>query len=203
LWVVVGLGNPGRHYSGTRHNVGFIFIKRVAKYWKVKLRKKKYLSKAVLIEREQGKVLLAMPQVYMNNSGLAVKRIIEWSGVRSDQLIIVYDDLDIPLGEIRIRKQGSAGTHNGMSSIIREIQTTKFPRIRVGIGPLITDGDAVNYVLSPFKEAEKPLMEESIKRAQEALEFILNGDIEKAMNMYNCRIQNSEFRSRNGNKGNM
>jgi len=187
LWVVVGLGNPGRRYAGTRHNAGFAFIKRIAKEWKVKLRKKRYFSKVVEIKKENERVLLATPHTYMNKSGMAVKNILEVRGIKPERLIVVFDDLDIPLGEIRIRKRGGPGTHKGMNSIVQEIQTTEYPRIRVGIGPLEPDEDAVNYVLSPFDKSEEPLLEEGLKKAQEALEMILSGNVEEAMNIYNKR----------------
>jgi len=185
LWAVVGLGNPGRRYAGTRHNAGFAFIKRIAKEWKVKLRKKRYFSKVVEIKKEKERVLLATPHTYMNKSGLAVKNILEVRGIKPERLIVVFDDLDIPLGEIRIRKRGGPGTHKGMNSIFQEIQTTEYPRIRVGIGPLEPDEDAVNYVLSPFDKSEEPLLEEGLKKAQEALGMILSGNVEEAMNIYN------------------
>lgn len=187
MWAVVGLGNPGRRYAGTRHNAGFAFIKRIAKEWKVKLRKKRYFSKVVEMKKENERVLLATPHTYMNKSGLAVKNILEVRGIKPERLIVVIDDLDIPLGEIRIRKRGGPGTHKGMNSIVQEIQTTEYPRIRVGIGPLEPDEDAVNYVLSPFDKSEEPLLEEGLKKAQEALEMILSGNVEEAMNIYNKR----------------
>ena len=187
MWAVVGLGNPGRRYAGTRHNAGFAFIKGIAKKWKVKLRKKRYFSKIVEIKKEEERVLLATPHTYMNKSGLAVKNILEVRGIKPERLIVVFDDLDIPLGEIRIRKRGGPGTHKGMNSIVREIQTTEYPRIRVGIGPLKPDEDAVNYVLSPFDKSEETLLEEGMKKAQEALEMILSGNMEEAMNIYNKR----------------
>ncbi len=187
MWAVVGLGNPGRRYAGTRHNVGFTFIKRLAKTWKIRLRKKIFHSKAGQGERKGERVLLALPMTYMNNSGLAVKEILKGRGVKSEHFIVVYDDLDIPLGEIRVRKKGGPGTHKGMSSIVQEIGTTEFPRIRIGIGPLSPDEDATEYVLSPFNEAEDPHLDKGLKKAQEALEMVLSGGMEKAMNLYNQR----------------
>jgi len=185
LWAVVGLGNPGKRYSQTRHNVGFLFIKRVAKEWQTRLKKRIYSSKANVVENKHGKVLLAVPQTYMNNSGVAVLQILEGRGVMPDHLVIVYDDLDIPLGEIRIRKEGGSGTHKGMSSIVHEINTINFPRIRIGIGPLTPHVNATDFVLSPFDEEERPKLEESMAKAQDALDLILSGNIEKAMNLYN------------------
>jgi PTH1 family peptidyl-tRNA hydrolase len=187
LWAVVGLGNPGRRYSGTRHNVGFTFVRRVAKAWETKLRKRRFSSKIAEVEKEKERIMLVLPQTYMNNSGVAVKQIMEGRNIQPEQLLVVYDDLDIPLGEIRVRKRGSSGTHKGMRSIVQEIETTQFPRMRIGIGPLPAGEDAVEYVLSCFDETEGVLLEESLKSAREALEMILDGRVEAAMNMYNQR----------------
>lgn len=187
MWAVVGLGNPGKRYSGTRHNVGFTFIKKTAKEWKVKLRKKIFFSKAGEVKRKEEKILLALPQTYMNKSGLTVKKIMEGRDIKPEHLVVVYDDLDIPLGEIRIRKRGGPGTHKGMSSIVEEIRTEEFPRIRVGLGPLPGGENAVNYVLSSFDKAEESRLEEGLRKAREALEMILSGEVERAMNTYNHR----------------
>lgn len=187
MWAVVGLGNPGRRYSGTRHNVGFTFIKKTAKEWKVKLRKKIFFSKAGEVKRKEEKILLALPQTYMNKSGLTVKKIMEGRDIKPEHLVVVYDDLDIPLGEIRIRKRGGPGTHKGMSSIVEEIRTEEFLRIRVGLGPLPGGENAVNYVLSSFDKAEESRLEEGLRKARKALEMILSGEVERAMNTYNHR----------------
>lgn len=189
MWVVVGLGNPGQHYSQTRHNVGFMFIRRVAKAWNVRLKKRMYLSKGIVVNRDNDKILLAMPQTYMNNSGQALSLIVKRTQIELSHLIVVYDDLDIPLGEIRIRKEGSAGLHKGMISIIQELETSKFLRIRIGIGPLPEDADAADFVLSPFQKEEMPLLDKSLTIAQEALELILSGEIDRAMSIYNQRYQ--------------
>ncbi|MFC2160301.1 aminoacyl-tRNA hydrolase [Acidobacteriota bacterium] len=185
MWAVIGLGNPGRQYLRTRHNVGFIFVKRVAKSWEVKLRKRSCRSKTVLTEQHGEKILLVLPQTYMNQSGLAVKCVLESRGVAPDHLLVVYDDLDLPLGEMRIRTNGGSGTHNGMSSIVREIQTTQFSRMRVGIGPLTPDETATDFVLAPFEDKELSLLNRSLNAAQKALDLILLGNIEKAMNQFN------------------
>ena len=187
MWAVVGLGNPGRRYANTRHNVGFMFVRRVAKDRKVRLRKRSFHSKTGLLDSGKRSVWLVLPQTYMNQSGQAVQGLLEGRGIKPECLVVVYDDLDIPLGEIRIRKEGGAGTHRGMASIIDEIQTTQFPRIRIGIGPLDSEEDAVDFVLSKFRQQEKPLLEQSLEAAQEALSLILGGETEKAMNIYNKR----------------
>jgi len=185
LWAVVGLGNPGRKYSETRHNVGFIFIKQIAKIWQVKVKKRKFLSKTAEVKTSQGKVILAMPQTYMNRSGAAVQELLQGSGIRPEKLIVVYDDLDLPLGEIRIRKEGSGGRHKGVNSIIQEIGTKSFPRIRIGIGPSLSEQETTDFVLSPFSREERRILEDSLNKAQEALKMIIAGEIEKAMNCYN------------------
>lgn len=187
MWAVVGLGNPGKRYSGTRHNIGFVFIKGLAREWKIKLRKRIFLSKVAEVERKEKRILLATPLTFMNKSGLAVKQILEGRRIQPENTIVVYDDLDIPLGEIRIRKKGGAGTHKGMISIVEEMQTMVFPRLRIGIGPLPDDKDAIEYVLSPFKNSEKLLLEESLRKARQALDMILSGKAEEAMNIYNQR----------------
>lgn len=185
MWALVGLGNPGRRYIRTRHNVGFLFVKRVAKDWGIKLRKRVCFSKAASMEKDGEAVFLALPQTYMNRSGQALKCLLDSKGVVPECLLVVYDDLDIPLGEIRIRKSGGAGTHKGMNSIVNEIQTIHFPRIRIGIGPLNPEVPATDFVLSPFEDEDLPLLGEGLAKAQKALDEILEGNIEAAMSRYN------------------
>jgi PTH1 family peptidyl-tRNA hydrolase len=187
LWAVVGLGNPGKPYAQTRHNAGFDFIRRVAKDWNVRLRKQSFSSKTKWTKKGGETILLAMPQTYMNNSGLAVKQIVTSGGVAPENVVVVYDDLDIPLGDIRVRKEGSAGTHKGISSVVRELKSTHFPRIRIGIGPLPLGMDATDFVLSPFLEEEKSFLEKGLDKAQNALDLILDEKIDSAMNLYNQR----------------
>ena len=185
MWAVVGLGNPGRKYEDTRHNAGFTFIRRVAKAWDVRVKKRRFLSKTADVRRGQERVVLAMPQTFMNASGQAVRELLLGLDVEAERLLVVYDDIDIPLGEVRIRKEGGPGTHRGMMSIVQEIETTRFPRIRLGVGPAGEDADLVAFVLAPFRRAEKALFEKSLTRALEALEMIIAGRIDQAMNTYN------------------
>lgn len=185
MWAVVGLGNPGRRYSATRHNVGFMFIKRLARDRDVKVKKRKFLSKTAEVEIAQERVVLAMPQTFMNKSGEAVRALLEGTGIEPGKLVVIYDDVDLPLGQIRVRKEGGAGTHKGMISIVEEIETTRFPRIRVGVGPFPDGGDRVDYVLSRFADSEKELVEQSLERAGRALALIMAGHIDQAMNSYN------------------
>jgi PTH1 family peptidyl-tRNA hydrolase len=181
----VGLGNPGRRYAGTRHNVGFLFIQSVAKAWEVRVKKPKFLSKTAEVTRNEERIVLAMPQTYMNTSGQAVRELVRGLGLEPERLIVVFDDIDLPLGAIRIRKDGGPGTHKGMTSIVAEIGTRRFPRIRVGIGSEEAGGDLVRYVLSPFRKNEQDRLAESLDMAREALDLILAGDIDAAMNRYN------------------
>lgn len=185
MWAVVGLGNPGRRYADTRHNAGFLFIRNVARAWDVRMKKTKFQSKTGEFRRHAESVILAMPQTYMNDSGLAVRELVKGLRLASERLIVVYDDVDLPLGTIRVRSDGGPGTHKGMASIVAELGTRDFPRIRVGIGSGAAGEDIVRYVLSPFRKNERERFEESLARAREALDLMLGGDIEAAMNRYN------------------
>jgi peptidyl-tRNA hydrolase, PTH1 family len=185
LWIVVGLGNPGREYAGTRHNVGFLFIKRLARRWDVEVKKRKYSAKVAEVRRGGDRLVLAMPQTYMNSSGLAVRELLTGYQTPPEGAVVVYDDLDIALGQIRVRKAGSPGSHKGLGSIVAEIGTTAFPRIRVGIGPLAERADAVRFVLSSFGREERALLEEALAQTEDALEMILDGRIDQAMNAFN------------------
>jgi len=189
LWTVVGLGNPGRKYSRTRHNAGALFIKKLAREWNIKLKRKKYSVKAGEAVKPEWRVLLVLPQTYMNQSGQVLKEMMDTVNVSREKLIVVYDDLDIPVGEIRVRKEGGAGTHKGMNSVVQELETTKFPRIRLGVAPQKPYEDATAFVLSEFDREEKRLLEDSLKKAKEALELIVSGDIDRAMNIFNKKVE--------------
>ncbi len=189
---MVGLGNPGKKYDNTRHNVGFSLIERIAEKWGVRLKKRKHLFKTAQIERDQQGVLLVKPWTYMNQSGLAVKEIVRRTGMKLDHMVVVYDDLDIPLGEIRIRREGGPGSHKGMISIIREIGGDQFPRVRIGIGPLPSCADATDYVLSGFDKKDKPFLRKGLGKAENAVELILDGKITEAMNCFNRKRKDAE-----------
>lgn len=185
MWAVMGLGNPGRSYARTRHNVGFIFVQQLAERWGTRIRKRRHSSRVAGVTRPQGSVLLVMPQTYMNSSGLAARTLVRESGIRPDRLIVIYDDFDLPLGEIRIRKDGSAGSHKGMGSIIAELATSRIARIRIGIGPLPSEADPVDFVLSPLSSEEREKLAVPLGRAMDALDMILSGQIDAAMNRFN------------------
>jgi len=188
LWLVAGLGNPGDEYASTRHNAGFMLVERMARAWGVELRGRLFKSRTALARRAGEEVLLALPKTFMNRSGTAVRAALAGKEVPPERLVVVYDDLDIPLGEIRVRKTGRPGTHKGMISIAGEIRTDAFPRIRIGIGPCPAGRDAADFVLEPFKRDEREDLERGLEQAAEALEMILDGGIERAMTRFNHRV---------------
>ncbi|MDR1136366.1 MAG: aminoacyl-tRNA hydrolase [Clostridiales Family XIII bacterium] len=187
--IIVGLGNPGRRYENSKHNIGFITLDRIAERNGAVINKLKF--KALIGEaRIAGvKTLLVKPQTYMNLSGESVLAVMEYYKTPIEKLIVIYDDIDIPTGQIRIRKKGSAGTHNGMKSVIYNLQSEDFPRIRIGIGGT-RDGDLINYVLGGFRKQEAGQVREAVLRAADAVECILTENIDIAMSKYNVRRGN-------------
>jgi PTH1 family peptidyl-tRNA hydrolase len=188
LWLVVGLGNPGEEYADTRHNAGFLLVRRAARARGVELRGRAFKARTAVARGGDEDVLLALPQTYMNRSGVSVREILAGRAIAPGRLVVVYDDLDIPLGEIRVRAKGSPGTHKGMKSIVDEIRTRDFARIRIGIGPLPAGRDAADYVLTAFGRNERPLLEQSLDEAEAALELILAGETDQAMTRFNRRV---------------
>ena len=187
MWLVVGLGNPGDEYVATRHNAGFMLVERLARAWSLEFRGRLFKSRTALARRGGDEVLLVEPKTFMNRSGTAVQAALAGKAVAPERLVVVYDDLDIPLGEIRVRKTGRPGTHKGMISIVGEIGVDTFPRIRVGIGPLPPGRDAADFVLEPFRRDERADLERGLDQAAEALEMVLDGGIERAMTRFNHR----------------
>lgn len=185
MYYIVGLGNPGLQYENTRHNVGFMTIDYLANKYDIDVRKSKFKSLYGQGEISGHKVMLIKPQTYMNNSGEAVRELRDFYKFDIDKLIVIYDDIDIDFGTIRIRKKGSAGSHNGMKSIIYQIQDDQFPRIKVSIGKKPEKWDLANFVLSGFSKEEAKILEDEIRIAAEAIEIILKDDIDKAMNKCN------------------
>lgn len=185
MYLIVGLGNPGEEYTRTRHNMGFEVIDKLAEKYNIKVSKHKFDGLYGKGEIEGEKVVLLKPQTYMNLSGNAVGQFVSFFKVDQDEIIVIYDDIDIPTGTIKIRKQGSAGSHNGMKSVINELATEKFPRIRIGTGTTEKIYDLVDYVLEKIKEDEYKKLEESVDMAQEAIIQILQNGIDNAMNKYN------------------
>jgi peptidyl-tRNA hydrolase, PTH1 family len=187
LWLVVGLGNPGEEYAATRHNAGFLLVERVAHTRGVELRGRAFKARMAVVRGGEDEVLLALPRTFMNRSGIAVREILAKKGIPPERMVVVYDDLDIPLGEIRVRKRGSPGTHKGMISIVDAIGTREFPRLRIGIGPLPGGREAADYVLAPFGRNERLLLDGSLDEAAEALDMILAGGTDRAMSRFNRR----------------
>jgi PTH1 family peptidyl-tRNA hydrolase len=185
MYIIVGLGNPGDKYKYTKHNVGFMVVDYFASVHKININKIKH--KAVLGECliGQEKVILAKPQTYMNLSGESVQELMHWYKEDISKLIVIYDDVDLPVGRIRIRQEGSSGTHKGMKSIIYILDTDQFPRIRIGIGKQPDYMDLADYVLSKFSDEEIPLMAEAVKDSALAVEEIIKNGINSAMNKYN------------------
>lgn len=184
MHIIFGLGNPGRKYGATRHNVGFETIDLLAKRNNIEVKRLKY--KALYGEGYIGgkKVMLAKPQTFMNLSGQSLLDIVQFHKIDTKNIIVVYDDADIELGSIRIREKGSSGSHNGMKSIIYQIQTDQFPRVRIGIGkPQF--GGLIGYVLGRFQKEEIPVILEAIERAALACETIVTDGVSSAMNKYN------------------
>lgn len=186
MYIIAGLGNPGRKYENTRHNMGFIVVDLLAEKYGIKVDKIKF--KALVGEgRIAGrKVLLVKPQTYMNLSGESIREVMSFYKEGIENLIVIYDDIDIPTGTIRVRKKGSAGTHNGMRNIVYLLQDDNFPRIRVGIGS-DKKVDLINYVTGGVTKGEKELLEGALVKAADAAAAIVEKGIEKAMNEYNVR----------------
>lgn len=186
MYVIAGLGNPGKKYENTRHNMGFITVDQLAEKHDIKVDKLKF--KALVGEgRIAGqKVLLVKPQTYMNLSGESIREVMHFYKLEPENLIVIYDDIDIELGALRIRKFGSAGTHNGMKSVVYQLQSDRFPRIRIGIGNQ-KKGDLVDFVIGGFSKEEVPVLEETVTKAVGAIECILESDVDIAMNRFNTK----------------
>jgi PTH1 family peptidyl-tRNA hydrolase len=182
--VVIGLGNPGLQYKQTRHNLGFMVVEALGE--ELGLQKEQQKFQALVGETSFGgqKVLLVKPQTYMNLSGVSVRQMVDWYKLELEQILVVYDDLALPLGQLRLRAKGSAGGHNGIKSIIQHLGTETFPRLKVGIDrPLF--GEVSGYVLGRFSEEERKLLPELINRASQAIQTWLGEGILAAMNKYN------------------
>ncbi len=185
MYCIVGLGNPGLKYENTRHNAGFLTIDYLASKYGIDVKNSKFKSLYGQGVISGQKVMLVKPQTYMNNSGEAVREIINFYKFDIDKLIVIYDDIDIEFGTIRIRKKGSAGTHNGMKSIIYQIQDDKFPRIKIAVGKKPEYMDLANFVLSGFTEKEAEVIREEIKLAADSIETMIETGIDMSMNKFN------------------
>ena len=186
MYLIVGLGNPEEDYSKTRHNMGFNVINKIADEYGIDVNKKKFdglISDKEIIENN--KVILLKPQTYMNLSGKSIIQVINFYKIDLKDIIVIYDDVDVEKGKIKIRKQGSAGSHNGMKSVIEELGSEEFIRIRVGIGKPEFKGDMVNYVIGAISDEDSLALEEGVNKAKEAVVEILKNGVDLAMNKYN------------------
>ncbi len=190
--LIVGLGNPGTKYAGTRHNVGFDAIDAIAKLWQVPLtEQKKFTGEFGEALVGQEKIRLLKPLTYMNLSGQAMRSVTDWYKLEPTRTLMIYDDMDLPLGKIRLRLSGSAGGHNGVKSAIAHLGTQNIPRLRIGIGSPKTantpDKNAVSHVLGKFSTSEKDILAQVLQLVTEAIELSLKQGVEKAMSLYNGR----------------
>ena len=187
LYIIVGLGNPGDKYEKTRHNVGFNVIDLLAKEYSIDVSKLKH--KALIGEGRVGteKVILVKPMTYMNLRGESVVDICNYYNVDLENVIVIYDDIDLDVGKIRIRKKGSGGTHNGMRSIIKCLGSNEFPRVRVGISKPKNGQDLADFVLSRFAKEDEKSLNESFENAVAAIDCAIRQDLDLAMNRYNVK----------------
>ena len=185
-WLIVGLGNPGEKYARTRHNLGFLALDLLAERQKLKINRIKY--KALVAETEFGsaRCLLMKPQTYMNLSGEAVREAAQFYKIPSDHVLVIYDDVSLPVGKLRVRPSGSAGGHNGIKNIIAHLGTDVFPRVKVGVGaPSHPDYDMVDWVIGSFSAQEKKIVDEALDRALDAAECIISCGVTEAQNRFN------------------
>ncbi|HIX49633.1 MAG TPA: aminoacyl-tRNA hydrolase [Candidatus Mediterraneibacter caccavium] len=186
MFIIAGLGNPDRQYEGTRHNAGFDVIDRIAEKYNIAVDTKKHracIGKGIIGGQ---KVLLAKPQTYMNLSGESIRSLVDYYKIdEENELLVVYDDISLDVGQLRIRAKGSAGGHNGIKNIIAHLGTQVFPRIKVGVGEKPKGYDLADYVLGHFSKAERERMEEGYDNAVRAAEMIVTGQLNEAMNEFN------------------
>ena len=183
--IIVGLGNPGPRYAGTRHNVGFACIDRLAKQWDIPLSDRRQHAALGQGEVAGAPVVLAKPRTFMNNSGEAVRYLLARFRAQPSDLVIIYDEMDLPLGIIRLRPRGGAAGHQGMASIINVLGANKFPRVRVGIGKPETADDWVRYVLEPFTQDELKKVDDVVDRVAASVDSLIKDGIDRAMNRFN------------------
>lgn len=189
MYIIAGLGNPKKEYDNTRHNIGFAMIDALADKYQIRVMdvKHKAMTGKGMIGGQ--KVILAKPLTFMNLSGESIRQLADYYKADPEtEIVIISDDISLPPGFIRVRKKGSAGGHNGLKNIIQHLGTEGFARIRIGVGEKPKGYDLADYVLGHFSKEEQPLMKEGIEKAIGALEMILAGDIDKAMNKYNKKV---------------
>ena len=184
-YYIIGLGNPGKKYAHTRHNAGYDVVELLAERHGIDVQTLKFKALCGSGTIAGKKATLVLPGTYMNLSGVCVKELMDFYKIPPEKIIVVYDDIDLDLARVRIRKKGSAGTHNGMRSIIYQIQTEDFPRVRVGIGRPKHEGDLVNHVITTYTDDEYKQAYEAYLKAADAVEMILKDGVEAAQAAYN------------------
>lgn len=188
MYIIVGLGNPGTQYAHTRHNAGFEAIDRLADEYRISIDNKKFQALCGSGYIEGQKVLLVKPQTYMNLSGESVRAACDFFKIDpEEELIVLYDDISLAPGQLRIRKKGSAGGHNGIKNIIQHLGTQVFQRVKIGVGEKPKEYDLADYVLGHFSKEEWAEMEDAFKRAAKAAAELTGGDVERVMNEYNTK----------------
>ncbi len=190
MYIIAGLGNPTAQYQGTRHNVGFDVIDKLADRYNISVEGRKsraFVGKGII---EGQKILLVKPQTFMNLSGESIRGLVDYYKIDPEtELLVIYDDISLDVGQLRIRKKGSAGGHNGIKNIIAQLDTQVFSRIKVGVGEKPKGYDLADYVLGHFSKAEREMMEEGYDNAIEAIKLFLQDDIDQAMNLYNRKAK--------------
>jgi len=187
MFLILGLGNPGKRYWGTRHNVGFAVLEALAARWRVEMRHKSFQALWGRGEIEGRNVLLAMPQTYMNLSGAAARELADYFKVEVNKTIVVHDDLDLPVGRLRLKSKGGDGGHKGLKSVIANLGSDDFCRVRIGIGKPADKRPVEEYVLEKFRPDEVPVIQEVIHRATEATQTIVLTGIQQAMAKYHAK----------------
>lgn len=185
MYLIVGLGNPEPEYSKTRHNMGFNVINKLATEYQIEVKSKKWkgLVGKGIIENE--KVILLKPQTFMNLSGESIREVMDFYNLENKDIIIIYDDMDIEKGEIKVRKTGGPGSHNGMKSVIENLSNNRFKRVRVGIGKPQEKIDMINYVIGKMPEDEQQILDKGTEKAKEAVIEIIKNGVDSAMNKFN------------------
>ncbi len=190
MFIIAGLGNPTTKYEGTRHNAGFAVIDALSEKYEIPVNQRKCRAHIGTGTIGGRRVLLAKPQTFMNLSGESIRELVDYYQISvPEELVMIYDDIDLGAGQIRIRMKGSAGSHNGMKNILQNLHTDEFPRVRLGTGPKPAGADLINYVLSRFSAAEQELMQEAYTNAVHAVELIVSGNGGAAMNEYNRKVK--------------
>jgi PTH1 family peptidyl-tRNA hydrolase len=185
MYLIVGLGNPGPGYQETRHNLGFKVIEELARRLGITSLKSKCHSFIGEAKIKDKKIILAQPQTFMNNSGPAVRGLLDWFKLKPQSLVLIYDDVDLEVGQLRIREKGAAGGHHGVESVIASVGTTHFARVRIGIGRENLTDDVTDYVLQPIPSSHREALEEAVISAADAVESIVSDGLSGAMNKFN------------------